>query len=137
MDHCVSICTKQPLYSIYVHRLSCTTVIFRCLQDIFLPCNKYSTKVGLKVVQSACSVQSGFTAVMRVILLSLNLFKYLRVFFLFFMFLNLLWPLTVFSFDFWITCKIIAVKSNFFFFFFYPPMIYFHFVFKRYECIGI
>lgn len=100
---------KAAVISSFYGSLPCITVILRCLKDLFPPCYKYSTTVGLKVVQWACSVQSSFTV--------------------FVFFFTLLWTLTHFL-VFWFRIKyvkLLTVKKSCFL---NPLMIYFHFVFK-------
>lgn len=88
---------KAAVISSFYGSLPCITVILRCLKDLFPPCYKYSTTVGLKVVQWACSVQSSFTV--------------------FVFFFTLLWTLTHFL-VFWFRIKyvkLLTVKKSCFF----------------------
>lgn len=73
VDHCVYLHKAAIIYYIFMWIF----ILYNCNLEVltgsfFPPCFKHSTPVGLKVVQWACSVQSSFTAVTSVILLSLK-----------------------------------------------------------------
>lgn len=135
MDHCVYL-HKAAIIFYLCESLSCITVILRCLQDLFPPCFKYSTTVGLKVVQWACCPVQFYSCIechpcvfKTIVIFPFSGFHAFKPS----LAIESFWGIFFWFLD-YSSRKHHLLKAAFRFFF-YPLMIYFHFVFNRYECI--
>lgn len=125
------ICTKQPLYSIYVTLYLVEVKYFEARSGSFPSMLQIFDNSWIKKWSSEHALSSlTVTSVISVFKTHLN---FVCLFVYGFKPSLAIDSFLEFSFDFWM--KKMSVVKLLFVLFFYPLMIYFHFVFKIYECI--